>query len=284
MLSWWEAHTICIGLVAADYVARAWRISLLAGGVGHPLRFSDAMAVNTIGDTACALSPLRLAGEPARLAVMHQAGLPATAAVVAIGYEVLAAWPVIIAAGGALVWAYLPAWWVTVAPLVGRAAHQAWPWILLVSALTLLVWWRARGRTGWNGHGSGSAGRLLTHWRRMPWSVLLLTTPLSLINLASRVAILPVLAATLPHPPPLGPVLLGSFAFLYSQLVLPTPSGVGVVELGFMGGAAGDLGGAGPRLLVIWRLYTTLLGAMLGLMIGAHRFGWKTAVARWRRA
>jgi hypothetical protein len=38
-----------------------------------------------------------------------------------------------------------------------------------------------------------------------------------------------VLALTLPDPPPMGPLALGSFALLYSQLVLPTPSGAGAV-------------------------------------------------------
>ena len=31
------------------------------------------------------------------------------------------------------------------------------------------------------------------------------------------------------------PVIFGSFALLYSQMVLPTPSGAGVVEMGFLG-------------------------------------------------
>ena len=82
----------------------------------------------------------------------------------------------------------------------------------------------------------------MVYWRRMPRWPLVASLPLSFLNLATRVAILPVLAATLPQPPELGPMVLGSFALLYSQLILPTPSGAGAVELGFLGGAAGDLG------------------------------------------
>ena len=84
--------------------------------------------------------------------------------------------------------------------------------------------------------------RAFVYWRRMPRWPLLASLPLSLINLVTRVAILSVLALTLPDPPALGPMALGSFALLYSQLILPTPSGAGAVELGFLGGAAGDLG------------------------------------------
>ncbi|HXE58976.1 MAG TPA: hypothetical protein VNK43_13330, partial [Gemmatimonadales bacterium] len=120
------------------------------------------------------------------------------------------------------------------------------------------------------------------YWRRMPLWPLLASAPLSLVNVVTRVAILPVLAATLPEPPPVGPTALGSFALLYSQLVLPTPSGAGAVELGFLGGAAGDLGGAERALLLAWRFYTTGLGALLGLAIAARVYG-RDLVRRIRR-
>ncbi len=98
--------------------------------------------------------------------------------------------------------------------------------------------------------------------------------PLSFLNLATRVAVLPVLAATLPQPPELWPMVLGSFALLYSQLILPTPSGAGAVELGFLGGAAGDLGGRAGWLLLAWRFYTNGVGVILGIGLAAHAYGW----------
>jgi uncharacterized membrane protein YbhN (UPF0104 family) len=105
-----------------------------------------------------------------------------------------------------------------------------------------------------------------------------------LINLGTRVAILPVLALTLPNPPPMGPLALGSFALLYSQLVLPTPSGAGAVELGFLGGAAGDLGADEGWLLLAWRLYTNGIGVMLGVALAARIYGWpalRQLAGRW---
>jgi uncharacterized membrane protein YbhN (UPF0104 family) len=98
--------------------------------------------------------------------------------------------------------------------------------------------------------------------------------PLSLVNLVARVAILPVLALTLTSPPALGPMALGSFALLYSQLVLPTPAGAGPVELGFLGGAAGDLGAGEGWLLLAWRFYTSGIGVLLGVLIAARIYGW----------
>jgi uncharacterized membrane protein YbhN (UPF0104 family) len=107
---------------------------------------------------------------------------------------------------------------------------------------------------------------------------------MSLVNLATRVAILPVLALTLPSPPPMGPLVLGSFALLYSQLVLPTPSGAGAVELGFLGGAAGDFGAGEGWLLLAWRIYTNGIGVLLGVVLAARVYGWpalRQLAGRW---
>jgi uncharacterized membrane protein YbhN (UPF0104 family) len=114
----------------------------------------------------------------------------------------------------------------------------------------------------------------MVYWRRMPSWPLIASIPMSFLNLATRVAILPVLALTLANPPDLGPMTLGSFALLYSQLVLPTPSGAGAVELGFLGGAAGDLGQGDGWLLLAWRFYTNGVGVLLGVWLAARIYGW----------
>jgi uncharacterized membrane protein YbhN (UPF0104 family) len=107
----------------------------------------------------------------------------------------------------------------------------------------------------------------------MPAWPLLAGIPLTVLSLAARIAILPVLALTLPEPPPLGPLTFGSFTLLYSQFVLPTPSGAGVVDLGFLGGAAGDLGEHEASLLLAWRFYTTFVLVALGLILAVRQYG-----------
>jgi uncharacterized membrane protein YbhN (UPF0104 family) len=270
-----QAHLICLGLVAADLLARAWRIQWIIQGLGHRLTVKDAFVLNAFGDAACALTPLRIGGEPARLAGMLRSGVPATAAFVGISLEVLAAWPVIIVAAGWLAWEYAPSWWINVGPRLGAAAEQAWPWVALVVLLSALAWRYARRVASPMGrHLRRPVRRALVYWRRMPRWPLLASIPMSLINLVTRVAILPVLALTLPEPPAMGPMLLGSFALLYSQLLLPTPSGAGAVELGFLGGAAGDLGEHQGWLLLAWRWYTNGLGVLLGVWLAAKIYGW----------
>jgi uncharacterized membrane protein YbhN (UPF0104 family) len=272
-----EATVVCVALVAVDLVARAWRIQWIVQGLGHRIGFWDCFVLNAFGDAACALTPLRIGGEPARLAGMLRSRVPATAAFVAISLEVLAAWPVIIVVGGWLVWRYAPSWWAMAGPRLAQAATDAWPWVALVALVSVLLWWYARRVTSPAvRHVRRPVRRAMVYWRRMPRWPLVASLPLSFLNLATRVAILPVLALTLPDPPEMGPMVLGSFALLYSQLILPTPSGAGAVELGFLGGAAGDLGPGAGWLLLAWRFYTNGVGVVLGIGLAAHAYGWPT--------
>jgi uncharacterized membrane protein YbhN (UPF0104 family) len=270
-----EAHLVCIGLVAADLLARAWRIQWIVQGLGHRMTVKDTFTLNAFGDAACALTPLRIGGEPARLAGMLRSGVPASAAFVGISLEVLAAWPVIILATAWLGWQYAPAWWISVGPQLSTAAQEAWPWVALVVLASVVAWYYAsRVASPFSRHLERPVRRALVYWRGMPRWPLVASVPLSLINLVTRVAILPVLALTLAHPPALGPMILGSFALLYSQLVLPTPSGAGAVDLGFLGGAAGDLGDDQAWLLLAWRFYTSGVGVILGVWLAAQIYGW----------
>jgi uncharacterized membrane protein YbhN (UPF0104 family) len=270
-----DATLVCLALVALDLVSRAWRIQWIVQGLGHRIGFWDSFVLNAYGDAACALTPLRIGGEPARLAGMLQSRVPATAAFVAISLEVLAAWPVILVAAAWLVWRYAPAWWATAGPQLEDALAGAWPWVVLVAVASAAAWWFARRLASpLARHVRRPVRRALVYWRRMPLWPLVLSLPLSFLNLATRVAILPVLALTLPSPPEVGPLLVGSFGLLYSQMFLPTPSGAGAVELGFLGGAAGDLGSRAGWLLLAWRFYTNGVGFVLGVGLAAHAYGW----------
>jgi uncharacterized membrane protein YbhN (UPF0104 family) len=270
-----QAHLLCLALVGIDLLARAWRIQWIVQGLGHRLTVKDAFVLNAFGDAACALTPLRIGGEPARLAGMLRSRVPAAAAFVGISLEVLAAWPVIIIAAGWLAWKYAPAWWLTAGPRLAAAAERAWPWVLLVILVSVVVWVYARRvASPVTRQLRRPVRRAMVYWRRMPVWPLVASIPLSFLNLATRVAILPVLALTLANPPELGPMTLGSFALLYSQLLLPTPSGAGAVELGFLGGAAGDLGQGDGWLLLAWRFYSNGVGVLLGVWLAARIYGW----------
>ena len=270
-----EAHAICLVLVTLDFLVRGWRIQWLMRGLGSHLPLRDAFVVNALGDAANALTPLRLGGEPARVAGMLRSGIRLTAVLVGVTLEAVISRLVLIAVAAWLIWQYAPVWWVTAGPGLRAAASNAWPWIVLVLIAGVFLWrYTQRAVSPATKRLRRPMRRVLVYLRRMPRWPLVASIPLSVIAIVTRIAILPVLTLTLPSPPPLGPVIFGSFALLYSQMVLPTPSGAGVVELGFLGGAAGELGEGQGWILLAWRFYTNGLGVLLGVWLALSIYGW----------
>ncbi len=278
------AHLLCVGLVALDQLVRALRIRLLIGAIGHPLSLRDAVAINAIGDTASAVTPMRIGGEPARLAGLLHHGVPATASFVAQAFEVITQWPMVILSTVVLgIW-FAPGWLEQTGPLFLQGLRRTWVVVAVLGAISVVVWLLVRRvvhlaprmtRRPWR--------RVRVYGRRLPPGTLLASAVLGFINVACRTAILPLLMTTLPDPPPLGPAILGSFALLYSQLVLPTPSGAGVVDLGLLAGAAGSAGEDGVTLLFWWRFYTTIIGVLVGAWFALHDFGWRALRGAVRR-
>jgi lysylphosphatidylglycerol synthase-like protein len=261
--------------VLADLLARSFRIRWLLGGLGARIRFRDAFTLNTFGEAGCALTPLRLGGEPSRLAGMLGAGVPLGTAITGIAIEVLTAWPVIISVAVVLAVCFAPTWWRDAWPEFRLALVAAWPWLLAVLVATLIaVWIASRWAELFGRVVKRPLNEMAQHWRGLPRSVLIATAPCTLINVVSRTALLPVLACTLPTHPPLGVLLLGSFGLLYSQLFLPTPAGLGAVDLGLLAGAAGNLGAGETGVLLAWRFYSVGLGAGLGLLLALRIYGW----------
>jgi uncharacterized membrane protein YbhN (UPF0104 family) len=270
-----EAHIVCVGLVAIDFLVRAWRIQWIMQGLGSRLSLGDALVTNAFGDAANALTPMRLGGEPARLAGLLRSRVGLTAALVAVTLEAIASRLVLFAVGGWLIWRYAPEWWHTAGPGLRSATAGAWPWLILVLVVGLVIWWYTRRVV------SPTANRLrrpvrrvLVYLRRMPRWPLVVSLPLSVVAMIARITILPVLLLTLPNSPDMPAMVFGSFALLYSQMVLPTPSGAGVVELGYLGGAAGALGEGQGWILVAWRFYTNGVGVLLGVWLALSIYGW----------
>jgi uncharacterized membrane protein YbhN (UPF0104 family) len=269
------AHLACLGLVGADLAARTVRLRALAAGLRHPVTGRESLAVNLLADAGSALTPLRLGGEPARLLGLLRAGVPAIAAFSLMGIEVLITWPLTLLAGLGLAAGFAPAWLELALPGFTRELGRLALPLAIVTALSViaaLVGWRWLQAAGHRPR--RSIRRFRVYWRRMPRGAMLAAVPLTLVNVATRTALLPVLALATPDAPPAGVVLVGSFALVYGQLFLPTPAGVGAVELGFLAGAAGEFGAREAALLGWWRFYSVGLTALLGSAVGLRWFGW----------
>jgi uncharacterized membrane protein YbhN (UPF0104 family) len=266
-------HLACLALVAVDFVTRTWRTQLFLWRLGHPLPFREVLVQSAIGETASSLTPLRAGGEPARVWAMAKQGVPARVGLVAVGVELLATSAVIVLTAIVLGVTVAPDWWAATGPGLIRAAAGSWPWLAGIAVVSLGAWLAVRRRRPDLLHAAG--GELAAargHLRDVSGWLYVVNVPITLVSIAARVAILPLLTRALEQQPPLAATVVGSFALLYAQAVIPTPAGAGAVELGFLGGAAGNLGAAEAELLVVWRLYTTVLGTALGLALGAWRF------------
>jgi uncharacterized membrane protein YbhN (UPF0104 family) len=273
-MSMLTANLLCIALVVLDLLVRAWRIQWILRGMHFPLPFRDALALNTVGDTVAAITPNRIGIEPARLGGMVLSQVPVSAGVVAIALETLVMWAANILFATWLAVEYAPEWWRTAGPALEDTADNAWPWVLLMLVAGAAAWWVLRKYAPALSHSMRrGTKRAWVYARRMPTWPLVAGFVTSLVSVAARVAILPVLSRTLPHPPALGPLMFASFALIYAQLLLPTPSGAGVVELGFLGGAVGNLGAGYKTLLLLWRFYTTIILVILGVALGLWVYG-----------
>jgi uncharacterized membrane protein YbhN (UPF0104 family) len=269
-----QAHLICLLLVVVDLATRTWRFQWILRGMRFRVPFMEVLALNTVGDAASAVTPLRLGGEPARLAALTHARVPLSAGVVAAVVEVMVMWPLVIAVAGWMALMYAPSWWRAAKPLLEDRASGGWVWIAGILAFTALAWWAARRFFPRSSYAmQRGTRRAYAYYRRLSAWPLVASVPLTLVSLAARVAILPVLSLTLATPPPMGPLVFASLILIYGQTALPTPSGAGLVEIGFMGGAAGDLGTQYGSILLVWRFYTTILLVALGVLLGLRQYG-----------
>lgn len=277
-------HVAALALFGADLLVRAVRLPLLVPGGGRGgrprLSLGQAIAINAYGEAAAAVTPGRLGGDPARFLGFRRFGISSPHAVIALGVETLIDWALLGAAIVGLGLAFSDAGAAGVRHLVRLAAGTE-ARVLLVAVIVLLVagaigmrWYRQRHPA------TGVSQSLAAMWRsarQLDGRTLALATTLTAVSMVLRTAMLPVLVAGHPGLDG-GAVILGSFALLYGQLLLPTPAGAGAVELGFVGGFAGAMSpGELATALLAWRVYSLGLGAGIGAVLLA-RVWWPRAL------
>ncbi len=267
----WGSAAIALAVVLTDVVVRGLRLREL---LGRRIALRDAVFANQVGELASAVTPARIGGEPARFAELKRLD-HGTRAIMAtlvtekvvdylligtvLGSAALFMGPQVIEGMGDRVATLQTPLWFAVA-------------VMLIAAMGVSWWWA--GRRAYKAHpkprGVRAIGREL---RRLP-----ATVGLTITSMALRTAVLPILAWPL-LADSWGIAALGSFALLYSQLVLPTPSGAGVVEAGFVAGM-GPLSDAATvaSILIAWRALTIGVGALIGAGVlvrrGAHVGSW----------
>jgi uncharacterized membrane protein YbhN (UPF0104 family) len=269
------AQLLCLALAALDVWARAWRYVLLLRGLKAKLGLRGSLVLTIFGDAVAGITPMRLGGEPARILGARHDGVPVGRAITALALENVLTYSILIPAAAFVGARYGSDWWHTIAP---RLDARLIRWVIvgfIATAIVMLalLWWLRTRSTRDSGLPRREGFRELVHdlITFPPW-LLLLCLVASAMSLFGRVGILPVLAMTTPEPPPLGAAIVASLGLLYGQLVVPTPSGAGPIDVAVLAGASGVTSGAG-HVLGAWRLYTTILPIVVGLVAGFLAYG-----------
>jgi uncharacterized membrane protein YbhN (UPF0104 family) len=273
-------HALALGALALDVVVRAWRIQLAAWTAGGGLRFWPAVRLNLYGEAASTLTPNRLGGEAARFAGLTEAGLRPVTALVALGVEVAAEWPVFLLLVGVLLVHYVPDWQLAAQQWLRRHLATDLVMIELVALAVLLIIYLIQrlARPGAIRHRVRRQWRVaLAHVRRAPLWAQVVNAILTAISLVARALILPALAWGIPDPPPFSQMVFGALALLASPLLVPLPSGGGGIEVVFLSGFAGDFGRHAVSLLVWWRFYSVILLTAIGVYLMIHSLGIRAA-------
>src|SRR5467141_5369554 len=211
-------HVLAILLLALDSLTRVWRIQLATWAAGGRLEFRDALRLNLYGEAASTFTPNRLGGEPARFLGMTWSGLRVVTALVAVGVEVAAEWPVFGVVAVALVAYYVPDWSQAADRFLTHSLARDLLGIELIALVALLVIWTLQRlvRPGAIRHRVRRQWRVaLAHVRRAPWWALFVGELLTFVSLAARALILPALAYGLPGAPPFGEMFFGALALLH---------------------------------------------------------------------
>jgi uncharacterized membrane protein YbhN (UPF0104 family) len=248
---------------------------LLLRGLKAELSFRSALVLTLFGDAMAGITPMRLGGEPARILGARHDGVPVTRAVTALALENVLTYLILIPAAAWIAERYGSDWWHTIAPhLDVRLIRWLVFGVVAAAVLTTIVLRRFRGAAARSNATPPSLGirELVTDLLAFPPRLVLLCVVTSAVSLVARVAILPVLAMTTASPPSLGAATVASLGLLYGQLVVPTPSGAGPIDVAVLAGASGVRAGAGS-MLGAWRLYTTILPIVTGLVTGFLAYG-----------
>ncbi len=262
----WLPHAAALALILLELGLRAWKIRLLVDP-GRRMPLNRVLAVNAYGDAAAAVTPGRLGGDPARFVGFGRCGVEPSARLIGLGSEKVLDGFVLAALGTVLVAVYGGRGMRGALQTLSRLGVQATVavGVLFVAFLGIgllgVVWFRRRQAGGM----SQPFRKFRKHARSLSAGTWLTAALLTVVGTMARVAVLPVLCVAVAPDVDLGVVALGSFVLLYGQLLMPTPSGAGGVELGFALGFASSLNPPQvATLLIAWRCYTLFLPAGLG--------------------
>lgn len=254
----WQ-HGLAFTLVLADMALRALRTQALL-----PMPLRRAFAANTCADAVSAVTPGRIGGDPVRFLAWRRAGHPVSSILMVCGSEIAADVVALVLIGAALSFAFPTVERRFIGALF-RTVRDGWSWALALVALAVTSVGVTKRLVPQ--HLVGVTAALRAAWleaRTRPPVALIAATVFTIVALAARCAILPVLLIGVPGLS-VGQILIGSAALVYGQQLAPTPAGIGAVELSAVAGLGGVVSPTALAMVVIiWRTYALVLGSVAG--------------------
>lgn len=258
------SHLLALALVLSDVLARGVRLRAPLRAFGSPLSLRRVVAVQLVGEAAGTVTPGRVGSDPARLLRLRGHGVPLEVAWSSFAVEngmealllLLVAAVLGVLPGQRLLAGALAAYAVGVLALwlgglaAGRSLGSRPPGWWTRAGLRAARWGRAR-RTGRALRALGGLHRGLRGG----------AIPASLLRVATRAALLPVLLSTTPWDRP--DLAVWSLLLCYPGAAAPVPGALGVVEAGVWLGAGSEAAFA-PALLIWWRVYSSYGPALAG--------------------
>lgn len=276
----WRAHVLAFLVFAGEIAARATKVQWGAKAMRIPLRWTTALRVSLGGDFGASITPVRAGAEPARFLVLAEAGVGATAALLILFFEqALEFFSLLVGCAGV---AFFIPGGILATGMIGIIGGYAVFFTTVAGTAFVLAgrktygppprWLRSLGiHAGrWR-----AIRRALRHIRMgleglrgARVSAIAMAFAFSMVHVALRLAVLPVLMFASGVHAPLTPLVVWPFLLLYGGALAPAPGGGGAVEFGFALGLRkvldpAELAGA----LVWWRFYSFYLYLIAGAIV-----------------
>jgi hypothetical protein len=274
------AHAACATVACLEVLARGIKFKLAALALHIPLSLNTAVRTCVGGDFGAAITPARSGAEPARFLILAEAGVRSSDNLLLLWVEL--SLEMLSLAFAVIVFA-------VVFTDAGTALHGVLAvvgvYALVVTSIAVLgmalarrserappFWLSALGVHGGRWEVVQRSLRRMREStdavRHANWGLGLAAYVVSLVHVALRLAILPIIVFALGASlEPLAPLVLWPLALFYGAVVAPVPSGGGVIELGYQH----FLGGVIPAFLlgaslVWWRFYSFYILVIMGAL------------------
>jgi uncharacterized protein (TIRG00374 family) len=274
-------HLACLAAASLEVLTRSIKIRLSGAAVRIPLTLRTALRVSLGGDFGGSITPSRSGGEPARFLILREAALPVADALVILFLE-LALEVLSLAALAVIIYATVGGSSNAVRGLVGMVGAYS---TLVIAAgvfgFTASRRWSNGPPPAWlhrldvSDHRWHSIQRALHHLRdnveklrRARWWVLGSALLFSIVHVALRLSVLPIVVYALGVRAPIGPLVLWPLAIMYGGNAAPAPAGGGLIEVAFRGALDAyipvQIFGAA---LLWWRVYTFYILLIAGAIV-----------------